>query len=116
LKVLFQADADLNQNILLATVRQQPGIDFQSATKAGLIGLNDQEVLALAAREGRVLVSHDLRTMPAHFGWFVESNRSPGVILMPQHLPIGLCSEQLVLIWSATEAEEWVNRICYLPL
>ena len=116
MKVLFQADADLNQNILLATVRQQPGIDFQSATKAGLIGLNDQEVLALAAREGRVLVSHDLRTMPAHFGRFVESNRSSGVILMPQHLPIGLCAEQLVLVWSATEAEEWVNRICYLPL
>lgn len=116
MKILFQADADLNHNILLATVRQQPGIDFQSATKAGLLGLDDQEVLTVAAREGRVLVSHDLRTMPAHFGRFVESSRSPGVILMPQHLPIGICAEQLVLVWAATEAEEWMNRICYLPL
>jgi len=24
--------------------------------------------------------------------------------------------EALLLIWHATQAEEWTNRICYLPL
>jgi hypothetical protein len=32
MKVRFQADADLNQIILLATIRQEPAIDFQTAT------------------------------------------------------------------------------------
>lgn len=40
MKVRFQADADLNQIILLATVRQEPSIDFQTALAAGLANLS----------------------------------------------------------------------------
>ncbi len=29
MKIRFQADADLNQVILLATIRQEPAVDFQ---------------------------------------------------------------------------------------
>jgi hypothetical protein len=32
MKVRFQADADLSQIILLATIRREPVIDFQTAT------------------------------------------------------------------------------------
>jgi hypothetical protein len=39
--ICFQADADLNQIILLATVRRDPAIDFQSAITAGLAPYND---------------------------------------------------------------------------
>jgi hypothetical protein len=116
LKIRFQADADLNQTILLATVRQQPGLEFRTATEAGLEGLSDSEVLALTAAQGRLLVSHDLKTMPRHFAKFITTTQSPGLILIPQHLPYSFCAEQLILIWSATDASEWVNRICHLPI
>lgn len=43
MKVRFQADADLNQIILLATIRREPAIDFQTAMTAGLPGLVDPE-------------------------------------------------------------------------
>jgi len=33
----------------------------------GLAGLNDATVLAIAADEGRLLVSHDVSTMPQRF-------------------------------------------------
>jgi len=56
--IRFQADADLNQNVLLAAVRRLPSLDFQSATDAGLAGLTDLEVLTLASEQGRVLVTH----------------------------------------------------------
>jgi hypothetical protein len=49
-----------------------------------LKGLPDREVLALAARDGRILVTHDSGTMPRHFGEFVESERSAGVIIVPR--------------------------------
>ncbi len=114
--VRFQADADLNQIIVAALVRRAPGVDFRTAEVAHLKGLDDPEVLALAAGEGRVLVTHDSRTMPSHFGAFVESHRSAGVIVIPQHLPVSVAVDELLLIWSATSAEDWANRICYLPL
>ena len=77
MSIRFQADADLNQIIVAAIVRRILQIDFKTATVAGLAGLTDRDVLALAGRDGRVLVSHDQTTMPKHFGDFVHSNQSP---------------------------------------
>jgi predicted nuclease of predicted toxin-antitoxin system len=85
-KVRFQADADLNHIIVLAVLRRESSVDFKSATGAGLSGRADEEVLALAAREGRVLVSHDHRTMPKHFARFSVEQSSPGLLIVPQHL------------------------------
>ena len=114
--IRFQADADLNQAIVDATTRREPGLDFQTAQDADLEGVQDPEVLARAAREGRILVSHDAKTMPRHFGDYITHSTSPGVFIVPQHLPVRVAAEELLLIWSATEASEWVNRICRLPL
>ena len=99
-----------------AVVRQVPSLDFQTATRAALEGHDDLAVLALAAREERVLVSHDKKTMPYHFANFIEQQLSAGVILIPQSLPVVQAAEDLILVWSATESEEWTNRIAYLPL
>lgn len=114
--VRFQADADLHQTIVTALVRREPGIDFQTATAAGLAGLRDPQVLERAAAEGRVLVSHDQSTMPQHFAAFIQHQQSAGLLIIPQHLPYTSVAEELLLIWTASEAEEWINRIAYLPL
>jgi len=116
MKVLFQADADLKHAIVSATLRREPTIDFRSANSADLAGLDDMEVLAFAAREGRLLVSHDSRTMPHHFAEFIANNTSPGVVIASQRLGIAVVVEELLLIWSASDADEWVNRIAHLPL
>jgi predicted nuclease of predicted toxin-antitoxin system len=94
----FQADADLNQIILYAVVRRAPALDFQTAAAAGLVGVRDPEVLALAARDGRVLVTHDQKTMPRHVAAFVATTTSPGVLIIPQRLPIATAVEDLLLI------------------
>jgi hypothetical protein len=114
--IRFQADADLNQIIVSAVLRRVPTIDFRTATAAGLAGLADQEVLARAAHDGRILVTHDLATMPKHFGEFVKSQRSPGLIVVPQHLPVGQAADDLILIWTVTEADEWIDRVVFLPI
>lgn len=114
--IRFQADADFNQIIVSAIVRRVPEIDFKTATAAGLEGLRDLEVLALAAREDRILVTHDQTTMPTHFGALIRSTRSPGLIVVPQSLPVREVVDALILIWAATQPEEWVNRIVYLPI
>jgi hypothetical protein len=116
MKVRFQADADLNEILVKAVLRREPSIDFRTAQAAGLSGLNDGDVLALAANAGRLLVTHDRRTMPGHFAAFIATETSAGVLIVPQKLPIMNVVEDLVLIWAASEAEEWHNRIFMLPL
>lgn len=114
--VRFQADADFNQIIVAAVVRRSPQIDFRTAAAAGLAGVPDAEVLTIAAREGRVLVTHDRSTMPVHFQAFIRSQSSPGLIVIPQSLAIREVADTLSLIWTATAADEWTNRIVYLPI
>ncbi|MDQ3010534.1 MAG: DUF5615 family PIN-like protein [Acidobacteriota bacterium] len=64
MKIRFQADNDLNRVIVQAVLRLEPMIDFQTAQQARLDGVPDVVVLAQAAMEQRVLVSHDLK--PCH--------------------------------------------------
>jgi hypothetical protein len=73
-------------------------------------------VLALAAREGRILISHDLESMHGHFWDFSAHQESPGVFLIAQDVPVAIALEAIIEIWSASEIEEWRNRLVYLPL
>ena len=74
-------------------------------------------VLALAAEQNRILVSHDFQTMPRNFGEFLEAQSfSPGVFLVHQCLPVGDVIDELVLVWAASDADEWKNRILEIPL
>jgi hypothetical protein len=115
--IRFLADADLNEGIVAGCLRREPTMDFLSANEANLTGVPDPKVLALAAEQDRIVVSHDFQTMPQHFGAFLQTRgSSPGVIVVPQSLPIGEAIEELVLIWGATDAEEWENRILRIPL
>src|SRR5205085_7931106 len=115
MQIRFQADADLREVIIKALLRQEPTIDITSAHQANLIGLNDNQVLAVAADEGRVLVTHDRKTMPYHFAEFINERTSPGVIVVPQDLAVASAVEELLLVWVTSDASEWLNRICYLP-
>ena len=117
MKVRFLADADLNRAIVNGALRQEPGVDFLTAQAAGLRKMKDPEVLALAAGQQRVLVSHDVGTLPAHFLRFTGAGkRSAGVFLVAQTLDIGTAIEELLLVWLASEASDWENRLEWLPL
>jgi predicted nuclease of predicted toxin-antitoxin system len=62
--IRYQADNDLKRIIVDATLRRERSIDFQTAQVAGLDDLDDELVLRRASEQGRILVSHDKRTMP----------------------------------------------------
>lgn len=109
------ADADLKSAIVTGVVRRNSTVDFRRAEEVPLEGLEDPRVLAEAARQGRVLVSHDVSTMPNHLHTMVVESTSPGVILIPQQLPVGEAIGLLLLVCETTEPEDIENRICLLP-
>ena len=51
MKIKLLADADLNYSIVAALKRREPGVDFLTASEAGLEWLPDSEVLEVAARQ-----------------------------------------------------------------
>ena len=93
------ADADFNNRIVVGLRRRESLVDFVGARDGGVLSLSDPEVIRVAAESGRILVSHDRKTMPGHFARFLETGPSPGIIIVPQDLDIGAVIEDLCC-WS----------------
>ena len=116
MKIKFQADENLRRAIVSGVRRRESAISFALAVESGVVSKNDSSGLQISAQLGRILVSHDIRTMPQHFRQFTVVQSSPGLLLIPQRLPVALAIEEIILIWEASEAEEWKDQIAYLPL
>ena len=114
--IRFQADADLRYGFVKAVRRREPAIDFASAADSKLEGVSDPKVLEVAAQQGRILVSHDRRTMVNHFRTrLAEGKSSPGVFLVTQSARIGEVVEAIITVWAASDPVEWENQLRYLP-
>jgi len=116
LKPLFLADADLHPGIVKGIGARNPEVDFKISKSVLPEGTRDPDVLAFAAEHDRVLVSHDVNTMPRHFQELTNARTSPGLILIPQRLGIGTAIEELLLVWECNDARDFLNKILYLPL
>jgi hypothetical protein len=110
-------DENLNHRILRGLLRSTPHLDYVLATDAGLTGADDPAVLDWAARDKRVLVTHDLRTVPRHAYERVKAGLPmPGVLAVPDHLPIGSVIEDLAIVAECAAPAELDGLVLYLPL
>ena len=114
--VRFLADEDLDADIIDGLLAREPAIDLLDVKNAGLRESEDPLLLELAANQDRILITHDRHTMTHHFGErLAAGNSSPGLFIVPQQSDIGAIIESLLLVWCASQAEEWRNRVEYLP-
>jgi predicted nuclease of predicted toxin-antitoxin system len=113
----FLGDNDLVDAIIRSIRREEPSIEFVRAREAGLEDRSDDELLAYAAREGFITVSHDVNTMiSAALERVAADLPMMGLAMVPQRRVRKQVIADLILIWAASEAEEWRNRIDFLPL
>lgn len=111
------ADEDLDNGIVRGVARRNPQADFVRAQDVELSGASDPEVLEWAAREGRILFTHDVSTMTRHAYDRIRTGLPmPGVFEVPQSLPIGRAIEEVLLVAELSLEGEWVNQVRYLPL
>jgi len=110
-------DENLNHRILRGLLRAIPHLDHTLTAKAGLKGAEDPAVLDFAAKEKRVLVTHDLRTIPKHAYERVKAGLPmPGIIAVPDDMAIGRAIDDLTIIVECAEPSEFQSLVIYLPL
>jgi len=113
----FLVDQDFNEHIVTGVLRREPAIEFVRLRDVGMEQRPDAEVLAYAAREGLLLCSHDVNTMTDEaFARLAAGEPLAGLFMAQQRGAIGPVIDSLVLIWSASDAEEWRGQVVYLPL
>lgn len=110
-------DENFNHDVVRGLVRRYPDLDVIRVQEAGLAGRDDPSILAWAAEEGKVLVTHDVSTLTAYAYERLEAGRPmPGLIEAGPTVPIALAIEDLLLIALCSLPGEWEGQILYLPL
>jgi hypothetical protein len=110
-------DEDFNNRILRGLLRRRPDLDIVRAQDVGLIGKGDAEVLAWAARESRVLITHDVTTMKQAVDERIAAELPmPGVYVLSQQTPIAQAIEDILLLAEYSLEGEWEGQIIFLPL
>ena len=110
-------DENFDQRILRGLRLRFPTLDFVVVQGTALQGVQDPPLLAWAAEQQRIVVTHDLKTMPKHAYERMKTGQPmPGVIAVPDSLAIGQVIEELVTLIDCSDQHEWENLVVYLPL
>jgi hypothetical protein len=113
----FLADENLDGDLLRALLRRRPGLDVVRVQDAGLASADDAAILAWAAREGRVLLTHDVNTAPGHaYARLRTGEHLSGVVAVPLSLPVSWALDDLLLLADAGDTDEVAGRVLFLPL
>ena len=115
--IKFLTDEDYNNIILRGLLRRLPQVDIVRVQDVGLMNAHDAIVLAWAAREGRIVLTHDVKTLlTGAYLRLSEGLPMPGVMASPQEMPVAPIIDDLILVIESSEDDEWENQVVYLPL
>lgn len=111
------ADQNFNDHIIRGLLRRLPGLDVARVRDVGLARAPDPELLEWAAREGRIRLTHDRRTMaPDADQRTTRGLRMPGVVAVPGRMPGGRAVDELATFVERSLDGEWEGQVIYLPL
>lgn len=95
---------------------RSPDLNLVQVQDAGLSGADEPTVLEWAAREGRVLLTHDMATMTRHTYDRVRAGLPmPGAFEVSHKVAIGAAIEEILLLAHCSEEGEWEGQVRYLP-
>ena len=113
----FLADENFDNDILRGILRQLPDFDCIRVQDTEIYQAADPVVLAWAAKEERILLTHDANTMPQPANQRTAASLPmPGVFIVDDLAPIGRVIDDLLLVIGASDPTEWENLVTYLPL
>jgi hypothetical protein len=111
------ADENLSNDIIRGLLRGNRDVDIVRVQDVGLSGADDPTVLAWAAEHGRVLVTHDMKTVPRYVRERIQAGAPmPGVFEVPQSASLARAIDDLLLLVECSLEGEWEGQILYIPL
>lgn len=111
------SDENFNADIARGLYRRRPDLDVVRVQDVGLSATPDPDVLAWAAVEGRILLTHDRDTMP-NFAYDRVRARQPlpGVFLVSDVMPVGQAIDEILLAVECLTPEECKDFVRFFPL
>ena len=111
-------DQNFNEAIVRGLRRRLPGVPVASVRQFGYEQAPDEDVLALAAVRGDILLTHDAKTIqPLFYRQLADARAVPFTIVVPERADIGEAVELLELILTTTPEADWlIPTLVRLPV
>ncbi len=111
------ADENFNGDIVRGLLLKRPDLNLVRNQDVGLAGTDDVAVLAWAAGQNRILLTHDRATMPNYaFQRIVNGEEMPGMWVLNDRIAIGESIQEILLLLVCSEQAEWNGLVQYLPM
>ena len=115
--VRLLCDQNFNRDIVRGLLLKRPGIDLTRVQEVGLQRADDPALLAWAAQQDRIVLTHDIQTMPGFaYARVAAGQPMPGVFVVDDWVSVGRVIDDLILIDEGSEHAEWAGRVEYLPM
>jgi hypothetical protein len=114
----FLLDENVPPYLGMALRRREPVIDVLRVgdPAAPPLGTLDPDLLLAGETLGRTLVTFDRKTMSEHLQAHAQAGHATaGVVLMRQGHTLARFVNEILLIWGASTADEWVNVTMTIP-
>lgn len=113
----FLADENFNGKLLAGLRAVLPGIDIVRVQDTDKITAPDSELLAWAAEQDRILLTHDVQTIVGFaYDRVREGLPMPGIIEVRLTQGLGTTIDELALLIGASDPEEFQNQVRYVPI
>jgi len=109
------ADENFNVDIVRGLLLRQPDLDIVRVQDVGLTGEDDLQVLAWAAENNRIVLTHDRATMPSYALERLASGEGWRAFSFDR-FPVAQSIREMLLVIACTDQAEWNGRVVYLPL
>lgn len=110
-------DENFDGDILRGLLRRIADLDVVRVQDVGLAETPDPAILAWAAAEERILMTHDRDTVPGFAYDRIRSGQPmPGVFLVSDQMPRGQAVDELVLAITCLSAEDCIGLVHHFPL
>jgi len=110
------SDQNFSGRILRGVSRRVAHLDLVRALDVRLDRVDDPVLLEWAAEEGRIVLTHDVNTMP---GFAYDRVRAglimPGVFLVRRSMGIGRAIDELILVIEGSSQEDWKDVVTFFP-
>ena len=113
----FATDENFNGAMLTGLLSRLPDLDIVRIQDTDMYQSSDPELLQWLADQKRILLTHDIQTMPGFVYDRIRSGKLvTGVIAVHQDTPIGKAIDELELLIGASEPDEFQNHVRFVPI
>ncbi|MCP4106283.1 MAG: hypothetical protein GY749_12210 [Desulfobacteraceae bacterium] len=118
MKICYLLDENLSPRIKLAILRYNKEIDILRVgdENAPSLGTSDPDILLFLERSRRTLVTDNRATMPEHtYAHLASGGHHWGILEVRPKTTVKELIDVLCLLWEASDAEEWIDQIQWIP-